>query len=251
MGQEVCQFYIVLGDKEFRPPSDGNVYINATGVLDNRLIYDSIMRAYAKKSGENIAVANEIVFLVANENFKARCQEIISELRIRGSIQILPAKKVERESQSIDLSKPKLVSEDNPKVVEGNDDKKIVNIVDYKQDKELSHQTSTVSTVVGESTQKKSVDYSYKPDNASDDKVIYADFGSDIERTERNDIARTNSKPYTRVKKLDTRSKSAAFVSLPVIIFILSALLLIVSAVLLFIVEWVLEIELFSFLATT
>ena len=48
------------------------------------------------------------------------------------------------------------------------------------------------------------------------------------------------SKPKTRVFKKETiyeSEKSAAFISLPVVIFILSALLLVSSIILLFVVE--------------
>lgn len=82
----ICQFYIIVGDKDFKPLNNRDVYINATGVMDNNLIKAAIFRAFNKKNNENIKVGNEIIFLIPDNSFQNRCQEIISDLNIRGRI---------------------------------------------------------------------------------------------------------------------------------------------------------------------
>lgn len=87
--KNICQFYIIIGDKEFRPINDGNVYINATGVMDINLINSAILRAFSKKNKENIMVSNEIIFLIPSVEFMDRCQEIMTALNIRGRIEFM------------------------------------------------------------------------------------------------------------------------------------------------------------------
>lgn len=221
MERNVCQFYIVLGDKEFRPFNDGNVYINATGVLDNRLIYDSVIRAYNKKNSENAIVASEIVFLVPDMSFQARCQEIISELRIRGRIQILPSKEEEFNPHKVEQNRNNLANPEKTNQDDLNkpDTAKVVGIVDYRTKEEIHSQNIASSSVGSVGVEPKDgAAYSYNP----------------INNNNSNKINLNNTSVKTLTKK---PNKSAAFVSFPVVIFILSALLLIASAVLLFIVD--------------
>ena len=77
---KVCQFYIILGNKEYQGKNDGNVYINATGVRDINLIKDAIFKYYHKKSKENIKVSNRIIFLIPDSSLDAQCQMIIDQL---------------------------------------------------------------------------------------------------------------------------------------------------------------------------
>lgn len=85
MGQEnICQFYIIVGDKDFRPLNNRNVYINATGVMDFNLISAAISREYRKKMGEEtpVTVSNKIIFLVPNDEFYGICSEMANRLGI-------------------------------------------------------------------------------------------------------------------------------------------------------------------------
>ena len=85
MGQEnICQFYIIVGDKDFKPLNKKDVYINATGVNDINLIRKDISDKYKEKmSMETPAVvSNKIIFLVPNNEFYGICDEIVNRLGI-------------------------------------------------------------------------------------------------------------------------------------------------------------------------
>lgn len=82
--ENICQFYIILGDKDFRPLNNRDVYINATGVMDFNLISAAIGREYRKKMGEEtpVTVSNKIIFLVPNDEFYGICNEMVNRLGI-------------------------------------------------------------------------------------------------------------------------------------------------------------------------
>lgn len=79
-----CQFYIIIGEKDFTPLNKKDVYINATGVNDINLISMAISREYKKKmSMETPAVvSNKIIFLVPSYEYDSVCKKIVNELGI-------------------------------------------------------------------------------------------------------------------------------------------------------------------------
>lgn len=233
MGQDVfCQFYIVLGNREFRAPNDGNVYINATGVLDNDLIKLAIYRAYSKKNNENIKVGSEIIFLIPSMEFQTRCQEIVLGLDIkRSKIQILPLKRVEVQSQAsvIEVNNIEQNSKSN------NND--IVQTIDNNVSLEKVENLNVVSNSNLEQSVKSKNSYVYNPQN---------NFQSDFEgngsivlggMVSEGPVQTQTQGNVKKLVKSQSTHKSAAFVSLPVIIFVLSAMLLIASLVLLYVLD--------------
>lgn len=237
---QVCQFYIILGEKEFRPPNDGNVYINATGVMDNRLIWESISRAFGKKNSERVAVASKIIFLVPDMSFFDRCNEIMNTLRIKGEVQVLPKKQEVVIPDEVVSFVPK--EEVEQQVVEENTSKveKVVNksadIVDIQEYQKRLNQRSIDSNTGVVESKKDKFNYSYRPDvNIYHGEVDIPVNGRDnVKSGMEEQMKNTKVSGKTLVKK---RTNSAAFISLPVIIFMLSSLLLIASIVLLFVVE--------------
>lgn len=82
--ENTCQFYIIIGDKDFRPLNRRDVFINATGVMDFNLISAAIGREYRKKMVEEnpVTVSNKIIFLVPNNRFYGICNEMVNKLGI-------------------------------------------------------------------------------------------------------------------------------------------------------------------------
>ena len=99
--ENICQFYIILGDKDFRPLNNKDVYINATGVLDNSLIRKYVWEKFDEKRGKNIN--SKIIFLVPSDDFKYRCEEIANALNIKYDVKTVSEYISENEkSQNID-----------------------------------------------------------------------------------------------------------------------------------------------------
>ena len=215
------------------------------------------MRHFCGITLKTLSQNNHIIdiFLVPDESFNVRCQEIISALNIRGKIQILPKGKEEVASSVIeqttsiadeDLKKEEIQASvitqevsnedesfkdivDNSPHQTINNSPKIVDIVEYQkrlQDRQNVNFDTADSALEEKNT---STDYSYRAENNANNVFTKEVF---------NNMGYNSSKEMSKGKSLvRVKKNSAGIVSLPVIIFILSALLLIVSAVLLFIVE--------------
>lgn len=232
---DICQFYVILGDQKLVPKDDFNVYINATSVEDIRLIWKAIEVSYQKKSKEGKKVGREIIFLISDVLYEARAKEIIDKLHINGKIQLFSNEEVKKEevgSEVVDT----LESEVKPRVdVQSNINNRVgeSGISNSTLNESIdTHTTLENSTML----EKKEVSpYTYRPSN-----VYHGD--QDVPVTGGGNARVGGSfgqggaiyKSNSSVKTL-TKRKSSAFVSLPVIIFIISALLLIVSFVLLFV----------------
>lgn len=285
MGQEnICQFYIIVGDKEFRPLNTNDVYINATGVLDNNLIREYVWKKFDEKRGKNIN--SKIIFLVPSDDFKYRCEEIANALNIKYDVKFVSEYISENEkSQNIDNIKEVEAGEgglynSELRIVRNN----VSNENKYSTVEESVGQVQVVNPnvsnasinssgisnnfggrteegVIDENVQTREklgeyyLDEQYNIYN-SDGNIIgrvgqngvwvdyntntlvvngklvgyvgdYKDMGKSLESLNKNNV---------RVKKKE-ENKSAAFVSLPVIMFILSAMLLVGSIILLFVLE--------------
>lgn len=85
--ENICQFYIIIGDKDFRPLNTKDAYINATGILDNNLIKKDIWEKFEEKKGKNIN--SKIIFLIPSNDFKYRCEEIANALNIDYEIKFI------------------------------------------------------------------------------------------------------------------------------------------------------------------
>lgn len=232
---DICQFYVILGDKKFVPKDDFNVYINATSVEDIRLIWKAIEVSYQKKSKEGKQVGREIIFLISDVLYEARAKEIIDKLHINGKIQLFSNEKVKKgevESKIAETLESEVKSgvDVQSSVVNGGVESGISNST--LNESINTHTTLENSTML----EKKEVSpYTYRPSN-----VYHGD--QDVPVTGGGNTRVGGSfgqggaiyKANSSVKTL-TKRKSSAFVNLPVIIFIISAFLLIVSFILLFV----------------
>lgn len=97
MNSNICQFYIVIGDKNFVIPNDFNVYINATDITDLKVIQDEIFRLYKEKAKAGFKVSGEIIFLVGGISDSDKANEIIRRLRLNGRIEVINKVEVKEE----------------------------------------------------------------------------------------------------------------------------------------------------------
>ena len=273
--ESLCQFYVILGNRDFRPPKDHNVYINATGVRDFNLIKSSILKNWQKQR-KIMQVSDKIIYIIPGEEYRDQASEIIRNTGFNGEVQVFVPQVVD-EVNSLDsvvndsiegvnlenkntyeddtFNVEKAAIEEVNTVNEVNVDKtvKIVDMAEYQS--RLSGVTSSAVDNSAQVNEKKN-DYSYKPNVYKPDIPIYHGDGTDIPvatggTSRTGDVGKDsamypgynqtlinqNVKKMVKVKGVRGSNKSAAFVSLPVVIFVLSSLLLIASIILLFVIE--------------
>lgn len=197
MDSNMCQFYIVIGDKGFVSPDNVNVYINATDVTDLKVIQDEIFRLYKEKAKAGFKVSGEIIFLVGGISDSDKANEIIRRLRLNGRIEVI-------KSSEVNLEKIEKIPEENIKVLE---EKKIEDNKISEKEKEVVPVKEVKEMVLDEEIT------DIKPDN-----VYKREFES-------------NYNGYIG-KPIEKKDK---FGKLPVIFFIVSLILFIGSIVLLFV----------------
>ncbi len=254
-----CQFYVVLNKGEMILPQDGNVYIDADQFQnDISKLRSAIVNAYQEKSNQHQIVNDKIIFCIPSENYRESAKVIMQEVGVtNGDIQVIPKKeeKVDRKvvtntyenannvaigqgvlasPNSNDLEKKEVSYENNLGLNQNGS---------ISENSQLNIQQGSISNNhETEAIEKKAeIPYSYQPDNVyrgdfkrednlSNQSAFSNGYGSMRYDDARSDF--TKERGPVRVKK-----KPNAFVNLPVIIFILSALLLISSAVLLFVLD--------------
>ena len=235
---KLCQFYIILGSSDFKGKNDGNVYINATGANDVNLIKKAVYNAFHKKRDERVPIANHIIFLIPSDAYKEQSIKIMDELNLAGRIEYLPqeSKVVEpviTEEKEIADSKEEAVSvEEN--VVKDKVEKDEVPLVEKEVMDEKLHEGDTL--VKREESLKDNV-YHGEIDNS----LIKRDVRKD-EMMDKDSATYMGYNPTlinNNVKKMvrTPEKKSGAFITLPVIIFILSFILLVVSIIILFVLD--------------
>lgn len=200
MKKDVCQFYVVLGDSSFVAPNDNNVYINATSIIDYKMIQDEIFRVYKEKAKQGFNVASEIIFLISGISDSEKANDIINKLRLNGKIEVIRRevpKRVVAEKKEIVI----------PPVREN------FEVVSLKDDAKEEIKKEETKQVVSEKVNK--VEENKQPDN-----VYRRDFDS-------NNYSGYVGKPIKEKEKGSSK--------LPLIIFIISLLLFIGSVVLLFV----------------
>lgn len=252
---KVCQFYIILGNKDYQGKNDGNVYINATGVGDVNLIKDAIFKYYHKKSKENVKVSSRIIFLIPDSSLDAQCQMIIDQLHLVGEIQYLP-KRVEKavplesnvlNSSAVSSSKEKV--EDATSSITG-------------ENGAVSHMVDSVNSIpqntleeVRQELEENSLEKEEKDKYSSvplKDNIYRGDVDNSIlnkKKDNQNGVSEMYAKDSAtymgynptlinnNVQSIVGNHRKSAFISLPVIVFILSAVLLIASIVILFVLD--------------
>lgn len=225
-----CQFYIILGDKDFKGKNDNNVYINVTDETDVAKIKNDITYIWQEKKKENpnIEISNQIIFMIPSPEYDLKCNKLMKELVNEGwgKIEYIPKKEEIQKPINIEDKKDNtFIDSTNSK-----DNDKINYSTERKE--EILEKNNTEST--------NNFKYSYKPDT-----VYHGDIESP-KSTKNNNIKMENKDAITymgynpnlinsNVKSLVKRpNKNNAFISLPVIIFILSAMLLVASTIILF-----------------
>lgn len=252
---KVCQFYIILGNKDYQGKNDGNVYINATGVGDVNLIKDAIFKYYHKKSKENVKVSSRIIFLIPDSSLDSQCQMIIDQLHLVGEIQYLP-KRVEKAvplesnvSNSSTVSSSKEKVEDATSSITGEN-----GVVSRMVDSVNSIPQNTLEEVRQEleenSLEKEEKDKYSSP--LPKDNIYRGDVDNSIlnkKKDNQNGVSEMYAKDSAtymgynptlinnNVQSIVGNHRKSAFISLPVIVFILSAVLLIASIVILFVLD--------------
>lgn len=90
MNNNICQFYIILGIKNFNYPKNNDVYINATNIKDLNELSKCILDSYKEKAKLGNKVLGEIIFIIPDEKYTTKTQEIINKLKVNGKIKVLP-----------------------------------------------------------------------------------------------------------------------------------------------------------------
>ncbi len=225
----ICQFYIVLGkhNREFKNTKKKK-FFPIRGNEDIELIQYAVNAEYKKKKKEGYAVAGEIIFLIPDIKYQEVANILMDKLNFKGSIQIVPSeikKEVKKEEDKPKEEKTKARIIDTPKEIvssqekEKQEDKKETDITETK--KELENKTE-INKTIG-----KKVLVKPKQEEKEQDASSYM-WGDSLPKEKRKSkVKPIASKEKSQKKKID----------LPIIIFLLSALLLIGSVILLFILK--------------
>ena len=92
MNNNICQFYVIFGNRNFVPPMNNNVYINASNIKEIKELQIKIIDAYKEKAKLGNKVGSEIIFIIPNEKYKQKTEEIIKQLKVNGKIQVMATK---------------------------------------------------------------------------------------------------------------------------------------------------------------
>lgn len=130
MNNNICQFYVILGNKNFIVPNNNNnAYIDATKTKNVKELSDKILNTYKEKAKLGIKVGNQIIFLIPDEKYKLQTEEIIKKLKVNGIVQVMtsnpipkkeiPIQKVVQPTPQIPVPNPnQQVKIEQPKQVE-------------------------------------------------------------------------------------------------------------------------------------
>lgn len=220
-----CQFYIVLGphDRIFQS-TDEKKFFPLNGNEDVNLIQYALSEEWKKKKKENIIVASEIIFLIPSLEYKESAADLMQKLNCRGKCQVIrPLKKEILKKEEIKEEPKKENIEEETK-----ENKK----------EEISIQTPTEE--VEEKPKEKEPTQEFK---IRKEKTIVNQDNVFHKETESNEISKNEIADFmwgdAKKSKLEKSkaSKSDKKIDLPVIIFILAAILLIGAVILLFILK--------------
>lgn len=221
MSNNICQFYVIIGDSMFRGYNDGNVYINITTKYDYKEIQDEIFRVYKEKAKLGIKVASEIVFLVGGISDSERAKDVINKLRLKGRIEVikreekkqLVEKKEDDKIPERELVEKKEVRAEFPQTPVMPPVREDFLVVENKVDNVIEKERNFLDIDKKEE----------KVDNTNEVKLPDNVYKRDIEFSNYNSYI---GKPIDKKEKLN---------KLPLIIFIISLILFVGSVVLLFV----------------
>lgn len=89
MNNNICQFYVLFGNRNFKPPQNNDVYINATDIYELKDLSARIMETYKEKAKAGFKVGSEIIFLIPNEKYRPHTEDIIKKLKVNGKIEVM------------------------------------------------------------------------------------------------------------------------------------------------------------------
>lgn len=255
----VCQFYVVFGGGDLKYPVDDNVYIEADQFRSIDELKKAVLNEFQKNSKKYRKISSEIIFWIPAENYRKSAEHIMSLMGFNGKIQVTPLQKIEQKLENVsdEVSKSNYNVVDREDKTKGEQEEKIVSSESW-----ANSSVQTISSVSGNvvnsitnignqgKEEKQETSYSYHPTpvyHGDSETPLSRDSEKAFENTS-NQSAFSNgygSMRYDEVRgefnqqrgKTLVRKKPNAFVSLPVIIFVLSALLLISSAILLFVID--------------
>ena len=236
-----CQFYVVIG-KHDRQFTNSKYQQYFTAVPDINLIRKGFDGAFKKKKMDRIPIEEHLIFLIPDADYFNDARELMDKLDRGGKIQIVPPlKKKELKPVIVSKKENEIRQESDLQVKKPIEKEEIVGVQNEQVKVEAVVEEKPKEEVVKEPEKPK---YSYNPAN----NIYHGDFN-----TNRGEGTTTNSegdsldvasymwgKEDINTKKLVRKSstpKSAAFIDLPVIVFVLSALLLVGSIVLLFVLK--------------
>lgn len=252
----ICQFYVVFGKGETQFPQDNNVYINADQFKQVEELRNAIVNAYNNallKYQDRERLSNRIIFGIPSENYRKRAEQIMSEVGVtNGVVEVFPKyDEIQTKTATpkiIETVKNAPISASDGAIQSTNNSKGTDARQPLDMNKEVSIPQQGPTNIDNISSnqdpsfeeEKNAVPYSYQPGNvyrgelSRGESLSTQSTFSNEDSSMRYGNARNNLRGMTKARK---KKRPNAFVSLPIIIFILSALLLISSAVLLFLID--------------
>lgn len=107
MNNNICQFYVLFGNRNFKPPQNNDVYINATDIYELKDLSAKIMETYKEKAKAGFKVGSEIIFLIPNEKYRPHTEDIIKKLKVNGKVEVM-APNPKKEIQNLKAIMPTL-----------------------------------------------------------------------------------------------------------------------------------------------
>ena len=226
----ICQFYIVLGnhDREFKN-NKRNKFFPIRGNEDIKLIQYAVSAEYKKKKKEGYAVAGEIIFLIPDVKYKDLAFKLMEILNFKGRVKIVPPLKKEeppvKEETKPNPIKEEVIKKEEPPVKE-----------EPKQEIKVTPKEEPLPKEKKEENNKKEIKAPKKEEKKLEETDITTYMWGN-EPLESKQLKKASRKKKKEPKKItfEKPKKPKKKIDVPVIIFILSALLLIGSIILLFI----------------
>jgi len=121
MNNNICQFYVLFGNRNFNPPQNNDVYINATDIYELKDLSTKIMENYKEKAKAGFKVGSEIIFLIPNEKYRPHTEDIIKKLKVNGKVEVMappPKKELQDLKAIMPTLQPKPVVKKEPVITE-------------------------------------------------------------------------------------------------------------------------------------
>ena len=121
MNNNICQFYVLFGNRNFKPPQNNDVYINATDIYELKDLSARIMETYKEKAKAGFKVGSGIIFLIPNEKYRPHTEDIIKKLKVNGKVEVMapnPKKEIQNLKAIMPTLQPKPEVKPEPVITE-------------------------------------------------------------------------------------------------------------------------------------